>query len=107
MDDSNAELTSVCKTAKSVSEKLLSVYEQSSGLRLDRLMKFFRSEKEVEDDIAKLQRNFSELNEELRRVAKTILPDLLLKSRIMSALPSEYFGFKSVWDLYSRGEISQ
>ncbi|GFR24434.1 retrovirus-related Pol polyprotein from transposon TNT 1-94 [Trichonephila clavata] len=103
MDDSNAELTSVCNTAKSVWEKLLSVYEQSSGQRLDRLMeKFFRSEKELEDDIAshiaKLQRNFSELNDELRRVAKTTLPDLLLMSRIMSTLPSEYFEFKSVWE---------
>ncbi|GFR15769.1 uncharacterized protein TNCT_346001 [Trichonephila clavata] len=103
MDDSNAELTSVCNTAKSVWEKLLSVYEQSSGQRLDRLMeKFFRSEKELEDDIAshiaKLQRNFSELNDELRRVAKTTLPDLLLMSRIMSTLSSEYFEFKSVWE---------
>ncbi|GFR24645.1 retrovirus-related Pol polyprotein from transposon TNT 1-94 [Trichonephila clavata] len=103
MDDSNAELTSVCNTAKSVWEKLLSVYEQSSGQRLDRLTeKFFRSEKELEDDIAshiaKLQRNFSELNDELRRVAKTTLPDLLLMSRIMSTLPSEYFEFKSVWE---------
>ncbi|GFQ96347.1 CCHC-type domain-containing protein [Trichonephila clavata] len=103
MDDSNAELTSVCNTAKSVWEKLLSVYEQRSGQRLDRLMeKFFRSEKELEDDIAshiaKLQRNFSELNDELRRVAKTTLPDLLLMSRIMSTLPSEYFEFKSVWE---------
>ncbi|GFQ85283.1 retrovirus-related Pol polyprotein from transposon TNT 1-94 [Trichonephila clavata] len=64
--------------------------------------KFFRSEKELEDDIAshiaKLQRNFSELNDELRRVAKTTLPDLLLMSRIMSTLPSEYFEFKSVWE---------
>ncbi|GFR33069.1 retrovirus-related Pol polyprotein from transposon TNT 1-94 [Trichonephila clavata] len=103
MDDSNAELTSVCNTANSVGEKLLSVYEQSSGQRLDRLMeKFFRSEKELEDDIAthiaKLQRNFSELNDELRRVAKTTLPDFLLMSRIMSTLPSEYFEFKSVWE---------
>ncbi|GFR21416.1 retrovirus-related Pol polyprotein from transposon TNT 1-94 [Trichonephila clavata] len=100
MDDSNAELTSVCNAAKSVWEKLLSVYEQSSRKRLDRLMeKFFRSEKELEDDISKLQRNFSELNDELMRVAKTTLPDLLLMSRIMSPLPSEYFEFKSIWEL--------
>ncbi|GFV80259.1 retrovirus-related Pol polyprotein from transposon TNT 1-94 [Trichonephila clavipes] len=64
--------------------------------------KFFHNDKELEDDIvshiAKLQRNFSELNDELRRVAKTTLPDLLLMSRIMSTLPSEYFEFKSVWE---------
>ncbi|GFR29329.1 CCHC-type domain-containing protein [Trichonephila clavata] len=102
MDDSNAELTVVCNTAKSVRGKLLSVYEQSSGQRLDHLMeKFFGREKELEDDIAshitKLQRIFSELNDELRCVAKTTMPDLVLMSRIMSTLPSEYFEFKSVW----------
>ncbi|GFT26079.1 retrovirus-related Pol polyprotein from transposon TNT 1-94 [Trichonephila clavipes] len=63
--------------------------------------KLFRSD-ELKDDIvshiSKLQRNFSELNDELRRVAKTTLPDLLLMSRIMSTLPSEYFEFKSVWE---------
>ncbi|GFX37420.1 uncharacterized protein TNCV_3106721 [Trichonephila clavipes] len=67
----NAELTAICDTAKSVWEKLLSVYEQSSGQRLDHFMeKFFRSDKELEDDIvshiAKLQRNFRELNDVLR-----------------------------------------
>ncbi|GFW36887.1 retrovirus-related Pol polyprotein from transposon TNT 1-94 [Trichonephila clavipes] len=76
MDDSNAELTAIYDTAKCVWEKLLSVYEQSSGQQLDRLMeKFFRNDTELEDDIvshiARLQRNFSELNDELRRVAKT------------------------------------
>ncbi|KAK9759001.1 hypothetical protein QE152_g339 [Popillia japonica] len=42
--------------------------------------------------------NFSELNEELKSLVKTELPDLLLMSRIMSTLPSEYFEFKSVWE---------
>ncbi|GFX70937.1 retrovirus-related Pol polyprotein from transposon TNT 1-94 [Trichonephila clavipes] len=103
MNDSNAKLTAICDTAESVWEKFLAVYEQGSWQRQDRLMeKFFHSDKELEDDIlsyiAKLQRNFSELNDELRRVAKTILSDLLLMSRIMSPLPSEYFEFKSVWE---------
>ncbi|GFY70183.1 retrovirus-related Pol polyprotein from transposon TNT 1-94 [Trichonephila inaurata madagascariensis] len=64
--------------------------------------KFFRSDKELEDDIlihtGKLQRNFSELNAEVRRAAKTTLPDILLKSRIISTLPSKYFEFKGVWE---------
>ncbi|GFT20319.1 CCHC-type domain-containing protein [Trichonephila clavipes] len=76
---------------------------RGSRQRLDRLMeKFFHNDKELEDDIlsyiAKLQRNFSELKDELMRVAKTTLLDLLLMSRIMSTLPSEYFEFKSVWE---------
>ncbi|GFY01840.1 retrovirus-related Pol polyprotein from transposon TNT 1-94 [Trichonephila clavipes] len=46
MDDSNAELTSICDTANCVWEKLLSVYEQSSGQRLDSLMeKCFHNDK--------------------------------------------------------------
>ncbi|GFR16882.1 uncharacterized protein TNCT_654311 [Trichonephila clavata] len=109
MVDSNAESASFCNTAESVWEKMLSVYEQSSGQRLDRLMEnFFRSEKELEDasHIAKLQGDFSELNDKLRRVAKTTLPDLLLMSRIMSTLPSEYFECLGVGGTH-RGEISQ
>ncbi|GFT01222.1 uncharacterized protein TNCV_3373411 [Trichonephila clavipes] len=76
MNDRNVELTVICNTSKSMWEKFLSVYEQSSGEWLDCLMEtFFCSDKELEDDIAKLQRNFSELNDELRRVAKIIMPD--------------------------------
>jgi hypothetical protein len=104
MDDANVELTSTCDSAANTWDKLLSVYEQSSGQRLDRLMESFFAvaEKEADEDIAthiaKLQRNFTELNDELKRVAKTILPDLLLMSRILSTLPPEYFEFKSVWE---------
>ncbi|GBN32289.1 hypothetical protein AVEN_69798-1 [Araneus ventricosus] len=111
MDDANVELTKTCDSAKSIWEKLLSVYEQSSGQRLDRLMEqFFRSEKDGDDDvvtpIAKLQKNFSELNDELKRVAKTTLPELLLMSRITSTVPSEFFEFKSVWESISIEERS-
>ncbi|GBO25070.1 hypothetical protein AVEN_101651-1 [Araneus ventricosus] len=71
---------------------------------------FFRSEKDGDDDvithIAKLQKNFGELNDELKRVAKTTLPELLLMSRIMSTLPSEFFEFKSVWESISIEERS-
>ncbi|GBL93027.1 hypothetical protein AVEN_54658-1 [Araneus ventricosus] len=63
---------------------------------------FFQSEKDGDDDvvthIVKLHKNFSGLNDELKRVAKTTLPDLLLMSRIMSTMPSEFFKFKSVWE---------
>lgn len=103
MDDANVELTATCDSAISIWQRLLSIYEQSSGQRLHRLMEqFFRCERDANDDvvthIAKLQKNFSELNEELKRVAKTTLPNLLLMSRIMSTLPCEYFEFKSAWE---------
>lgn len=52
MDD-NTELTSICGTAISTWCKLLSVYEQSSGHRFDRLMEsfFMASEKDIDEDI--------------------------------------------------------
>lgn len=63
---------------------------------------FFHSKKESEEDIVtdvpKLQKHFTGLNEELNRVAKTTLPDLLLMSRIMSTHSSEYFELKCVWE---------
>ncbi|XP_015118544.1 uncharacterized protein LOC107042150 [Diachasma alloeum] len=48
--------------------------------------------------IGRLERNFRELNDELKKISNTELPELLLTSRIMSTLPSEYFEFKSVWE---------
>ncbi|GBM43515.1 hypothetical protein AVEN_96181-1 [Araneus ventricosus] len=97
------QCTATCDSAESIWEKLLSVYEQSSGQRLHRLMEqFLRSEKDGDDDvvthIAKLQRNFSEQNDELKRVAKTTLWGLLVMNRIMSTLPSELFEFKNAWE---------
>lgn len=51
---------------------------------------------DVVSHIAQMQRNFSDLNQELKRLVKTQLPDLLLMSKIMSTLPTEYFEFKSM-----------
>ncbi|KFD60883.1 hypothetical protein M514_26944 [Trichuris suis] len=48
--------------------------------------------------VARLQKLFSELNDELEKLANVRLPDLLLMSRILSTLPQEYFEFKSVWE---------
>jgi hypothetical protein len=101
MNDANVDLTATCETAKDTWEKLLSIYEQSSGQRLDRLMEqFFSCEKNPAENVtahvARLQRNFREMNDELKRVAKTELPELLWMSRVMSTLRAEYFEFKSV-----------
>ncbi|KAF2884696.1 hypothetical protein ILUMI_21493 [Ignelater luminosus] len=83
VNDANVELTATCGIPKETWDKLLSVYEQSSGQRVDRLKKqFFTMEKSLSKDvathIARLQKTFHELNDELRRIAKTKLPDLLL-----------------------------
>lgn len=103
MNDANVDVTATCESAKEMWDKLLSVYEQSSSQRVDRLMEqFFSSEKDPSEDIttlvARLQRNFTELNVELEKLVKTKLPELLLMSRIMSTLSAEYFEFKSVWE---------
>lgn len=101
MDDVNVELTSMCDSSKSIWDKLLSVCEQRSGQRFDRLMEnFFRASKvDIDGDIAthitKLQRNFTELNDELKRVAKTVLSDLLLMSR-MTTIPQKYFKINNI-----------
>lgn len=63
---------------------------------------FFTSEKMIDETIAthvgRLQRNFSELNDELKKLENSELPEILLTSRIISTLPSQYFEFKSVWE---------
>ncbi|GBO10000.1 hypothetical protein AVEN_120539-1 [Araneus ventricosus] len=68
----NIELAAIFNIAKSVCEMMLSVYERQLCQLLDRLMEqLFRTEKELEVDIvslvAKLQRNCSELNDELNQ----------------------------------------
>ena len=106
MSDGNVELTATATSAREIWRKLLAVYEQTSGQKVDRLMEeFFKMEKKVDDDIisyvARLQRLFAELNNELQQLTSTKLPELLLMSRIMSTLPQDYFEFKSVWESVS------
>ncbi|EZA59743.1 hypothetical protein X777_16224, partial [Ooceraea biroi] len=96
-------VTATCKSAADIWKQLLSVYEQSSGQRLDRLLEsFFSAEKKATEDIAgyvsRLKQLFTEINDELDSLTQVKLPELLLLSRIMSTLPSEYFEFKNVWE---------
>lgn len=98
MNDSNS-----CKTAMQTWEKSISAYKQSSDQRADRVLeKFFSNEKNPVEDITthitSLQRNFSELNDELKKLVNTELLELLLVSRIISTLLTEYLEFKSVWE---------
>ncbi|KAF6216017.1 hypothetical protein GE061_000354 [Apolygus lucorum] len=48
--------------------------------------------------ISKLQKIFSEMNDEMNRLTSKTMPDLLLMSRVLSTLPPEYFEFKSLWE---------
>ncbi|KRX90794.1 hypothetical protein T4E_11147 [Trichinella pseudospiralis] len=71
---------------------------------------FFKCAKVETEDmsryVARLQKLFSDLNDELERLTGTQLPDLLLMSRIMSTLPQDYFEFKTVWESVPVGERS-
>ncbi|KRX18477.1 hypothetical protein T07_14947 [Trichinella nelsoni] len=83
MNDANVELTATSKFAVEIWQKLTAVYEQSSGQRVDRLMEeFFKCAKLQTEDmaryVARLQKLFSDLNDELKRLTGTQLPDLLL-----------------------------
>ncbi|KAF2896676.1 hypothetical protein ILUMI_09491 [Ignelater luminosus] len=62
------------------------------------------SEEDITAHVARLQRNFSELNDELKKLVTTELPELLLMSRTISKLPSEYLEFTRVWEFVSLGE---
>ncbi|XP_014285420.1 uncharacterized protein [Halyomorpha halys] len=47
---------------------------------------------------ARLQREFNELNVELKTLSQSELPELILMGRIMSTLPPPYFELRCVWE---------
>uniref|UniRef100_A0A5S6QGJ6 DUF4219 domain-containing protein n=1 Tax=Trichuris muris TaxID=70415 RepID=A0A5S6QGJ6_TRIMR len=111
LNDANVELTSTSLSAADLWQKLLAVYEQSSGQCLDRLMEkvlscAMKPMEDVVQYVARLQKVISELSDEVGILTNVGLPDLLLMSRILSTLPQEYFEFKSVWESVSVADRS-
>lgn len=107
LNDANLQLINTCSSALEIWEKLLAIYEESSDQRLDRLLgQFFNYSKNSGENIAthvtKIQSVFHELNDEMQRLEKIKLSDVVLISRIMSILPDEYFEFQSVWESIPR-----
>jgi Reverse transcriptase (RNA-dependent DNA polymerase)/gag-polypeptide of LTR copia-type/Zinc knuckle len=91
------------KSAKEIWDKLLSIYEQKSGQRLDLLIsQLFNYRKESSDSIAqhvaKLETLWFELCQEVQAIEHVQLPLSFLLNRILNTLPNEYFEFKSVWE---------
>jgi hypothetical protein len=91
------------KSAREIWEKLLSIYEQKSGQRLDLLIcQLFNYRKEPSDSIAqhvaKLEALWFELCQEVLAIEHVQLPLSFLLNRILNTLPNEYFEFKSVWE---------
>ncbi|UYV68678.1 hypothetical protein LAZ67_6000424 [Cordylochernes scorpioides] len=103
-----SQLIIPCSSAKDMWDKLLSVYEQSSGQRLDMLYnQFFNFKKDPTDDISKhiskLESLWNDMQNELTKQENLKLPESMLMCRIINTLPDEYFDFKSVWESVSVG----
>lgn len=98
----NQKLTATCESANEIWRKLLSVYEQSSGQKIDRLLESFFTCKQAEGNIAShvadLEQIFQEINVELKQLEKAELDEIILLSRVISTLPPQYFEFRSVWE---------
>ncbi|UYV83386.1 hypothetical protein LAZ67_23000842 [Cordylochernes scorpioides] len=106
-----SQLIIPCSSAKDMWDKLLSVYEQSSGQRLDMLYnQFFNFKKDPTDDISKhiskLESLWNDKQNELTKQENLLLPESMLMCRIINTLPDEYFDFKSVWESVSKEERS-
>ncbi|UYV77663.1 hypothetical protein LAZ67_15001846 [Cordylochernes scorpioides] len=106
-----SQLIIPCSSAKDMWDKLLSVYEQSSGQRLDILYnQFFNFKKDPTDDISKhiskLGSLWNDMQNELTKQENLKLPESMLMCRIINTLPDEYFDFKSVWESVSKEERS-
>ncbi|KAL0277244.1 UNVERIFIED_CONTAM: hypothetical protein PYX00_004597 [Menopon gallinae] len=99
-----AELVLTCKHANEIWTKLLARFERSNVQRLNSLIeKFFKVERDTSDDIsthiAKLQKLFMDLNNELEKNNENRLSDKILNGRILSTLGNEFDNFKDVWDI--------
>ncbi|CAL1687617.1 unnamed protein product [Lasius platythorax] len=86
LNNANLQLVNTCTSASEIWEKLLAIYEQSSGQRLDRLLgQFFNYSKNSGENIAthvaKIQSIFHELNDEMQCLEKVRLGmcDLVIK----------------------------
>ena len=92
-------LTSTCESAKEIWIKLRSIFEQTSEIRLDRLLEnFFNLKKEANEDITSLISRvtilFKDINVELKKIYNVELPELIVINRILCALPEDFNDFK-------------
>ncbi|XP_054257364.1 uncharacterized protein LOC128982429 [Macrosteles quadrilineatus] len=84
--------------------KLLSIFEQRTEQRQDRLFNEFFGIKEedsldsVAKLIAKLEKLWVELQDETWKEDKVKLPDSLFLNRVLNTLPCEYSEFINAWE---------
>lgn len=98
-----ADLVMTQTNAKDIWDKLVSVFEQSSVQRLNLLMtQFFQFCKDPHDNVAthaaKVERIYSEMNNELARIGSSSIPVELLHGKILLTVGPEYQEFNNVWE---------
>ena len=83
-------------SARDIWNKLLSIYEQKSGQRLDLLIS--EPGDSLAQHVTKLENLWTELSQEVLSIEKVHLPLSFLLNRILNTLPNDYFEFRSVWE---------
>lgn len=97
LDVERANLVLVCKTAKEMMEKLNSIYEKNSEIRVMTLYEEYFSLKMKDDEtvtgyVAKVNQLAFEIEQQDEK-----LSDKMKMSRIISSLPSKFNNYKTVW----------
>jgi len=92
-----------CTSAKDIWDKLCAWFELSGMQQLNMLIEsFFQAQREGKEDIsmhvAKLQKLYVDLNDELVKHNENTLSERMLTRQILSTLGKEYDNFKDVWD---------
>jgi hypothetical protein len=103
LSKSVAELVLTCTKAKDIWDKPCARFECSSTQRLNMVIElFFQAQRDCKEDIsghvAKLQKLFVYLNDELVKHSENTLSERMLTGRILSTLGKEYDSCKNVWD---------
>lgn len=98
------QLINMCTSAKDMWDKLHSVFEQRTEQRQDRLFnEFFGTKTKDSNDsvakhISKLEKLWTELQDETWKEDKVKLPESLFLNRILNTLPDDYFEFLNAWE---------
>ncbi|XP_074041819.1 uncharacterized protein [Leptinotarsa decemlineata] len=98
------QLINMCNSSEEMWDKLLSIFEQRTEQRQDRLFnKFFGiREKDPLESIAKhmakLEKFCLELQDETWKEDKVKLPESLFINRVLNTLPQDYFELLNAWE---------
>ena len=98
-----ADLVLTCTSAKDIWDKICARFEHSSTQRLNMLIESsIQVQRDYKEDIsthvAKLQKLYVDLNDELAEHNENTLSERMLTGRILPTLGKEYDNFKDVWD---------